>query len=137
MRSYDVAVTSLAINAPQKWVDNVLSQHPIPEVGGTRRGVGRRIPYQALVRLALVRELHLALGTSVREAVLLAATLLDPASGGVHVRGPLRVTFDRLALEQTLNERLREALESAPISTRGRRPQRSGRPDGEPTPDIK
>jgi hypothetical protein len=124
MRSYDVGIASLVVHAPRKWIDNLLSQHVVPEILQERRGVARKIPYGALVRLALVRELHSTLGTSVREALVLADSLLDPSGGGVHVRGHLRVTFDRSTLEQALDERLREALESAPVLRRGRPPRR-------------
>ena len=123
MRSYDVAIAALAADAPQKWVDNLLSQHTVPDVVMEKRGIARRISYRALIRLALVRELHIALGMSVRDALLLAGSLVEPSGGGVYVRGHLRVTVDRPALERAVNERLREALESAPTPKRGRPPR--------------
>ena len=43
MRSYDVAVASLAIDATSKWTDNILSQHAVLGVISARRGVARRI----------------------------------------------------------------------------------------------
>ena len=57
MRSYSVAVAALAIGAPRKWTDNVLSQHQLPEIVSVRQGVARRIPYHTLIQLALIREL--------------------------------------------------------------------------------
>ena len=62
MRSYSVAISSLAIGSPHKWLDNLLSHFPLPDVGSERRGIARRVPHSALVRLALTRELHLELG---------------------------------------------------------------------------
>jgi hypothetical protein len=120
MRSYDVAITALAIQAPIKWVDNLLSQHVVPDVVQQARGIPRELSYSALIRIALVRELHVQLGMGVREALALAAELLDPRSGPVHRRGHVRVTFDRAALERQLGERLRESLESAPAPRRRR-----------------
>ena len=125
MRSYSVAVSSLAIDAPHKWLDNLLSHFHVPEVGAERRGVARRIPHSALLLLALTRELHLGLGMGVRDALALAAELLAADDGTVSRRGQLRVSFDRPALERRLSERLHDALESAPTPRRGRPAGRS------------
>lgn len=125
MRSYSVGVSSLVIDAPHKWLDNLLSHFPLPEVGPDRRGVARRIPHVALVRLALTRELHLTLGIGVRDALALASELLASADDAVSRGGHLRVTFDRPALERSVSARLRDALESAPAPRRGRPSGRS------------
>jgi hypothetical protein len=70
--------------------------------------------------MALIRELHMALGCGVREAVALAERLLG-AEGGVVMAGRWStVGFDRRALEDDLQRRLAEALESAPRPRRGR-----------------
>ena len=124
MRSYSVAVSSLAIGAPHKWLDNLLSHFPLPDVGSERRGIARRIPHSALLRLALTRELHLELGLGVRDALALAGELLASSEGAVSRGGHLRVTCDRRALEQSVANRLRDALESAPAPRRGRPPVR-------------
>lgn len=124
MRSYSVAVSSLAIGAPHKWLDNLLSHFPLPDVGSERRGIARRIPHSALLRLALTRELHLELGLGVRDALALARELLASSEGAVSRGGHLRVTCDRRALEQSVANRLRDALESAPAPRRGRPPER-------------
>ena len=120
MRSYDVAITSLVISAPVKWTDNILSQYDVPDVVLKRRGVARKIPHSALIRLALVRELHTELGLGVRDALRLADELLATGESAVPSRGHLRVTYDRQALEDALSLRLRDALESAPTQQRGR-----------------
>src|SRR3982750_1848348 len=72
LRLYDVAIAALAINAPRKWVDNLLSHHDVPDVVIARRGIARRIPHSALLHLALARDLHVELGMSVRDALPLA-----------------------------------------------------------------
>jgi len=126
LRSYSVAVSALVIGAPLKWLDNLLSHFPVPEVGSERRGVARRIPHSALLRLALARELHVELGVGVRDALILAAELLTADDAVVSRGGHLRVTFDRSALERTLSARLRDALESAPTPRRGRPPHGPG-----------
>lgn len=123
MRRYDIAIASLAIDAPIKWTDNALSQHGVPGVAVARRGVARRIPHAALMHLALTRELHAVLGLSVRDALLLAQQLLaadDPP--GVR-RGPVHLVLDRASLDRSVERRLRDALESAPSPRRGRAPR--------------
>lgn len=127
MRTYDVAVASLAIGATTKWTDNVLSHHAISGVVAVQRGVTRKIPRPALFLLAVARELHAELGMSVRDALGLAARLLADEAGGVHGSGHVRVTLDRPALERDLDRRLRDALESAPEVRRGRPPKRVAR----------
>jgi hypothetical protein len=124
MRSYDVAVASVAIDAPAKWTDNLLSQHAIPDVVSAHRGVARRIRHAALIRIALIRQLHVRLGVSVADGVEIAAQVLDSESAGVHVSGQLTLCVDLTELERRLAERLVEALESVPTTRRGRPPAR-------------
>jgi hypothetical protein len=132
LRFYDVAIASLAIDAPIKWTDNILSQHAVRGVVAARRGVARRIPHAALVRLALTRELHVTLGMGVREALDLAGELLSVAEGAALWRGHVRLVCDRAALERSLDLRLRDALESAPAPRRGRPPRARGMGGGGP-----
>jgi len=120
MRSYSVAISALATGAPHKWLDNVLSHFPVPDVTMERRGVARRVPHSALLHLALTRTLHVELGLGVRDALSLAADLLAGDGHAVSRGGHLRVTFDRPGLERAVSQRLRDALESAPAPRRGR-----------------
>jgi hypothetical protein len=125
VRSYNVAVASLAIDAPAKWTDNLLSQHIVPNVVSEHRGVARRITHNALVRIAIVRQLHVRLGVSVADAVRIAEQLLDSRPIGVHASGQLTLTLDLPELERQLDNRLADALESAPAIRRGRPPGRT------------
>ncbi len=124
MRSYDVAVTALVVDATSKWTDNLLTHHTIPDVVTARRGVARRISHSALVRIALIRQLHVRLGLGVADAVSLAARLLDSEALGVHECGQLSIAVDLPALELAVGERLASVLESAPAPRRGRPPRR-------------
>jgi hypothetical protein len=126
VRSYDIAIASLAISAPAKWTDNLLSQHGLPEVASSRHGVSRLISYPALVRLALIRQLHTWLGLGVGDAIRIAGELLDSGDTHAHESGQLRLTFDRPGLERVLDARLADVLESAPAPRRGRPPKKSG-----------
>jgi hypothetical protein len=127
VRYYDVAMASLAITAPIKWTDNLLSHHVLPGVTARRRGVARRISRDALIVLALTRELHISLDMSVRAAVAAARAMLAPGGAGVLQSGHVRVTVDRASLEHAVDLRLRDALETAPVRRRGRPPLRVGR----------
>lgn len=124
MRLYSVALASLAADAPAKWTDNLLSHHEIPNVTCRERGVARGVSWSALVRVALIRELHLRLGCGVREAVGLAAALIDTPALVVDPAGTLSIAFDQPSFERMIQGRLREAMESAPRPRRGRPPRR-------------
>lgn len=124
MRSYDVAVASLAIGAPRKWTDNVISQHRLPDIFSERRGVARRITHPGLIRLALVRELQMELGIGIADALIVADDVLREGSEGVHHAGVITLQADLAALERRLTRQLEEVLESAPAPRRGRPPSR-------------
>ena len=120
MRLYGIAVVSLAIGAPTKWTDNLIAHHEIPDVRSRARGVARGVSWNGLVRIALIRELHLELGCGVREAVALADLLLRAPAGTTSAGRWLTVTLGRAAFEQELQRRLGDVLESAPRPRRGR-----------------
>ena len=130
MRLYSVAVASLAVDAPVKWTDNLIAHHDIPDVRCRARGAARGVSWAGLVRIALVRELHVALGCGVREAVALADALLRSPEGNLKVGSWSTLAFNRVVLEQDLQRRLGEALESAPRPRRGR-PARQAAPRGQ------
>ena len=125
MRSYNVAVASLAIDATTKWTDNLLTQHVVPDVISAQRGIARRITHPALIRISLIRQLHISLGVSVADAVRIAAHLLESEAPAVYKSGLLTLTVDIRKLEHRLNERLASVLESAPTPRRGRPPNRA------------
>ena len=125
MRLYSVVVASLAIGAPGKWVDNLIAHHDLPDVRSRARGVARGISWAGLVRIALIRELHVALGCGVREAVALSDQLLRATTGQVTVGQWSMLGFERRGLEEDLQRRLAEALESAPRPRRGRPARRT------------
>ena len=128
VRLYNVAVTSLAVEAPVKWTDNLIAHHDIPEVRSSRRGVARGVSWSGVVRIAVIRMLHLELGCGVLEAVALADALLRDPNGRV-VLGRLTLAVDRVTVEREVQARLADVLESAPRPRRGRPARRlSGSP---------
>ena len=126
MRAYTIAVASFAIDAPHRWTDNVLSQFSIPDVISVRRGVARKLTYAAIVRLAIVRQLHMHLGMGTGDAIRLAAQMLSSDPCGVFESGHLKLSVNRADVERTVNARLADALESHPIRRRGRPPGKTG-----------
>ena len=124
MRFYDVAAASLAIDAPVKWTDNLLSQHHIQGVVSAARGVARRIPRPALLRIAVIRKLHTQAGIGVADCVRLADAIVTSETHSVRLPGHVTITIDRDTIERELDDRLRDVLESAPTPRRGRPPLR-------------
>ena len=120
MRSYSVAIAALALDAPKKWVDNVISQHHVPLVASFSRGVGRSIPFSSLLHLAVARQLHVQLGLGVADALRIAVALMSRNGAEAHECGELRLTVDLPRLERRLMSKLADALESAPSPARGR-----------------
>lgn len=131
MRLYSVAVTSLAVDAPVKWTDNLIAHHPMPEVRSRSRGVSRGVSWAGVLRIALIRTLHLHVGCGIREAVSLSGGLLHSSDGTLAVGERLTITIDRDALERDVQRRLADAIESAPRPRRGR-PIRRGERDRQP-----
>lgn len=126
MRSYTVAVASLAIDAPDRWTDNILSQFVIPDVVSVRRGVARKITHAAVVRLAVVRQLQTLLGIGTGDALRLTTEMLCSEPVGVFESGHLTLNVNLTEMERAVNARLANALESHPMRRRGRPPGKPG-----------
>ena len=124
MRLYSVAVASVAIEAPEKWTDNLIAHHVLAGVQSRARGVARGISWPALVHIALIRVLHTRMGCSVRDAVSFAAALLASPDNLLAAGPHLTLAFDRERFERDLHRHLADALESAPRPRRGRPRQR-------------
>lgn len=125
--SYDVAVAALAIDVPQKWIDNLLSRHRLPGVEQAHQGVARRISRDALVTIAIVRLLCAELRIPLERAVDLAERLSPIGDTTLTSNeGTVTITVDRSLLARTIATRLADAIESAPRRPRGR-PRQAGR----------
>jgi hypothetical protein len=120
VRLYSVAIASVALEAPEKWTDNLIAHHHVPGVQGRARGVARGISWPALVHIAMIRQLHMRIGCSVRDAVALGAALLASSDGKLATGPYLALSVDRERFEHDLHRRLVDALESAPRPQRGR-----------------
>jgi len=127
-RSYDVRTAAVVVGADAKWIDNLLSRHPLPGVSGGRQGVARRISEEGLLAVALARTLNHDLGVSVERAVRLTLQALaqDPESTAhVAVTPLVGLVFDRSGLEMSIRARVIHAMETAGHVRRGRPPRRT------------
>lgn len=117
-RAYTIATVALALEAPTKWIDNVLSHFSLPGVEQGTQGVPRRITATGVLQLSVVRSLVESLDLPIKSAVRAAATLV---SGGELQLGEnlvLALGSDREAAR--MESRLEFAVEAAPLPKRGR-----------------
>ena len=126
MRSYDVASAAFALDAPKKWLDNLLSQHTVPGVERTSRGSARRIPLESLTLIAVVRDLQRELGVGVASGLALVARLPRTSrSASAHelaLSPDLRLSVDLAGIQRRLERRLLDAMEAVAPRPRGRPP---------------
>jgi hypothetical protein len=121
---YSIATTAFALGVTEKWIDNLLSQADVPGVVRSRQGVERGITEQGVLAIELVRLLNEELGVSIRTAAeLVRQTITLPAQESRHsTPSGIEVRFPTASLEQSLRERLRDALDAVPPRKRGRPP---------------
>lgn len=118
---HSVRVTAIAVDAPTKWVDNVLSHHEIRGVARSTHGVARSLNDAGLLMLALCRTLVVHLGIPIARAVELAASILDSTSGGrVEVSAALTIDVSLDEFRARLWSRVRDAHEAVAHVRRGR-----------------
>ena len=120
MRSYSVANASLAIAAPAKWLDNLLSRYSVPGVDQGRQGVDRRISPDALERLRLVRTLNHDCGIPVSGALALVDRLMTSPTDRVNLGMGLELRLSRSILRQHLEHTVAEASTGWIAPRRGR-----------------
>ncbi len=124
-RGYTVATAALAVGAPVKWVDNVLSHFSIGGVAQSRQGIARRISAEAMFRLRVIRSLSELLGLPMELAVAGAEELVQ--KGFWEVGRGLVVSLSREEALSDLESRLEYAVEAAPLPRRGRPPGKAKR----------
>jgi len=122
MDGYSIRAVALAIEAPTKWLDNLLSHHAVPGVQRSTRGVERRISLNSLAVIAVVRILSQELDIAQARAVELALGLDAATSGTQRIRFSsgisVEVPIDTI-LART-RARLGDALEATSHIRRGR-----------------
>ena len=127
-RSYSVRVAAFAIDAQEKWVDNVLSHHTLPGVSQGTQGVARRLDEEGILALAICRILSRELATPLGNSATIATSVLSGRSAGVGrhlVTVGLALDFDLEGIEARLRDRLRDACHAAGLSGRATEPPTS------------
>jgi hypothetical protein len=123
MRTYTVKLAALTVHAPYRWVDTLLSRHPLPGVAKTRQGIERRVTDEGLLAIELCRMLNLELGVSLEASSHIARDALAARSddAAVHMTASgLSLTFPIRNIERRLRDSLADAIESIAHVPRGR-----------------
>ena len=122
-RSYDIRPSACAIGAEAKWLDNLLTRHPLPGVSRGRQGIQRRVSHEGLLSIELARILNQELGVSVAQAVRMATAVIQSEAEGrvaIPVTPAISLVVDLRALHEHLRSRIVHAMESVGPVRRGR-----------------
>ena len=126
MRAYTVAATAVTLGVPKKWIDNVLSHHPIEGVVRARQGIVRRVTPAGLLTLEIALHLHRTVEIPIRAALEIATRLKNSEGREVLLseNPPITLRVDVDGLTRSLGTRLQRALEITPTPRRGRPPRK-------------
>jgi hypothetical protein len=125
VRSYHVDTVALALGKTNRWVDNVITNYPIPGIASGGRGVTRSVSAEGAAWLAGIASLSEA-GVSIGTATsYVARAALNDGSVAIAAFATLRIDFDRL--RQITDAALASAAESSVLPRRGRPPKRRPR----------
>lgn len=128
--SYDISIAAFAIGVPRKWLDNLASQHPVPGLSRTCRGVKLEFSFDAVVAVWLTRSLVDDLSIPVKRAAEIAAELQASPDGSITLASGISIRVDVESIVRTVQHQLLEAAESVPQIRRGRPPRRSRAANG-------
>ncbi|MGH7652688.1 MAG: hypothetical protein ACREMS_12715 [Gemmatimonadaceae bacterium] len=117
-RAYTLATAALALGAPNKWLDNVLSHYTVPGVEQKRQGITRRLSVDGLVVLGIALLLMREVGLPALRAIDTAQHLAN--NNGSYQFERLSLSIDLAAFRNELLVRLENAVEIAPVPKRGR-----------------
>lgn len=118
---------AIVVDAPLKWVDNVLSHHDLPGVVRANRGVARQIDDAGLLALALCRLLSTQLGVPLALAAVIArdaVTSRAAKAGRLEIAPGLTVNLALDDIERGIRSRIDDASEAVAHVRRGRPPLR-------------
>ena len=126
MPAYSVAAAAVAIEAPLKWVENLLSRYEVPGAEKGMQGAARRLSVETIVSLAIIRDLTVVLGVPVAGAVGWCAAIARGDNTVPEARGRVRIVADMPAIRDHVARGLSRAVESLVTPKRGR-PRARGR----------
>ena len=120
MKTLSTDTAAAALGVDRKILDNVLAREGRSLIAKGSRGMRRRIPLDALERIAIAFILNRDLGISIERGIELAGRILDSPAQHVSIGSLGALTFDAPRLRKALELSIYEALESVPERTRGR-----------------
>ena len=122
MRAYTVATTAVTLGVDKKWVDNVLSHHPVNGILKKRQGIVRRVTPEGLLILEIALKLGRTLGVPIRRALRISSELVEQQGRevGLAQESELHLRANIPAISAALNSRLEHAIEITPVTQRGR-----------------
>lgn len=123
MARYDVRLAAVALDVAYRWLDGVLARHRVEGVTSEVQGIRRTVSDDALVTLAIVRDLHAQAGLPIGRAIEIAERL-EP-DGRLRL-GIVTVAVDRHAVARDLAPQVADAVERVVPRRRGRPPGQSG-----------
>src|SRR5688500_96476 len=104
-RAYTVGTVALALNAPTKWVDNVLSHYQVSGVLQKRQGIPRKVSLEGVLHLSLALLLTDELGIPTATALRLARTVSE-GSGEHRTDSGITIALDLSSIRAGLERRL-------------------------------
>jgi len=120
MPFYNTASTAAALDVSQKWVDNLLSHNKLAGVQQARQGVPRRVSIEAIVVMAVAKQLNEAMGLSIPAALSLAEQLTVAPHGRLMLAPAIELSVDLETLSKELRDQLAHVVEVTPHPQRGR-----------------
>ena len=120
MRILSTDVAAVALGVDRKTLDNVLAREGRSLLAPGSRGRRRRIPFEALERVAVALILNRDLGVGIAKGLELAERIAESPALPVSVGSLSALAFDLPRLRHALELSVSEALESVAERTRGR-----------------
>lgn len=120
-RAYTVGTVALALETPNKWVDNVLSHHSLAGIVQGRQGVSRRVSLEGVLQLGIAMLAIEELSIPTPDALQLAGAIIE-ADGHYRTPSGLTIQLELSRFRADLEARLARAVEVAPVPRRGRPP---------------
>lgn len=120
MKTLSTDASAAALGIERKVLDNILAREARSLVKPGSRGRSRKIPINALEKIAVALVFNRDLGVSIARGLELASRILAEQDSPLSAGSLITVTFDVRRLRAALEHSVSEALESVAERTRGR-----------------
>jgi hypothetical protein len=133
-RAYSTSTVAHALRADPKWLDNLLAHHNVLGTAKARQGSPRHLTPESIAILYIAKALTSSLGCTVAQALEVATSLVKQRE--LHLAPGLTLTADPSSIHELLQQRLLDAVQTAPPKTRGRPPNRQARSRRDDSPPV-